>query len=292
MNIFLTGGSGFIGRNIIEQLGARHTIHAPSHAQLELLDADSVRAYMKKLSIDVVIHGAVRPGHRNAIDPSNQLDHNMRMFINIARNNDLFDKMIVLSSGLVYDMRNYQPKMDEAFFDRHVPADDGGFSKYLIAKYAEKAANIIELRIFGIFGKYEDYAIRFISNAICKTLFDLPITIRQNRKFDYLYIADLMPILEHCMLNHLRYPACNVTPDHSIELRTLAERVLVLSGKDLPICIAHEGLGPEYSGSNLRLRSEIPSVSFTPIETSIAALYQWYNDNRQKIRKDVLLHDK
>ena len=62
----------------------------------------------------------------------------------------------------------------------------------------------MELRLFGVFGRHEDYAIRFISNAICKTLFDLPITLRQNRTFSYLYVDDLGPIVERC-------PASNAT---------------------------------------------------------------------------------
>lgn len=128
MKIFLTGGSGFIGRNIIEQLGGKYEILAPTHAELELLDAETVSDYLDRNQVDVVLHAAVRPGHRNAKDASNQLDHNCRMFFNLARNSDRFGKMIFLSSGAVYDMRYYQPKMKEEYFDAHVPADEVGFS--------------------------------------------------------------------------------------------------------------------------------------------------------------------
>ena len=89
-----------------------------------------------------------------------------------------------------------QPKMAEEYFGQSIPADEHGFCKYVIGKYIENSTKIIDLRVFGIFGKYEDYAIRFISNAICKAIHDLPITIKQNRKFDYIDIDDLMPILE------------------------------------------------------------------------------------------------
>ena len=103
--------------------------------------------------------------------------------------------------------------------------DEHGFFRYVSAKYIETTSNVTELRIFSIFGKYEDYAIRFISNAICKTLFDLPITIKQNRLFDYLYVDDFVPILDFFIQNKPRYKAYNVTPDHAIELLTLAEKI-------------------------------------------------------------------
>lgn len=292
MRIFVTGGSGFIGKNLVEYLSQKHEVLAPLHKELELLDEDAVQSFFKNNDIDIVVHCAVRPGHRASKDPSLQLYHNTRMFFNIVRNSDRFKKMIVLGSGLTYDIRYYIPKMKEEYFDIHVPTDEGGFSKYIIAKYIEKMDNIVELRIFGIFGKYENYAIRFVSNAICKTLFDLPITIKQNRRFDYIYIDDLMPVIDYFLEKKGKFKCYNVTPDDAIELKVLAEKVLKISGKDLPILIARDGMGQEYSGDNKRLREEIISLSLTPIDNAIQQLYNWYAANKHLLNREVLLYDK
>lgn len=292
MVILITGGSGFIGRNLVEYYSPRCAVLAPRHGELELLDEDAVRNYLRKHAIDVIIHSASLPGHRNAKDTRHLFYKNVRMFFNLVRNADRFGKMIFLSSGAAYDMRHYLPRMKEEYFDSHVPEDEHGFSKYVCAKTIEHLDNIVELRLFGVFGKYEDYAIRFISNAICKTLFDLPITIKQNRRFDYLYIDDLGPVIDHFLENAGKHKCYNVTPDAAIELRTLAEKVRTVSEKDLPILIAQPGMGLEYSGDNDRLKEEIPRLRFTDMDDAIRQLHDWYLAGREKIDRELLLFDK
>ena len=130
------------------------------------------------------------------------------------------------------------------------------------------------------------------ANAVCKAIHDLPVTLRQNKKFDYLYVNDLMPILEHFIENDPPRQAFNITPDTSIELLEIAMIVKEISGKQIDILVAQEGMGVEYSGDNQLLRKEFPTVKFTPIHKSIAALYKWYNDNKSSINKALLLVDK
>lgn len=293
MNILLTGGSGFIGKNIKEAMQEKYKILAPSHKDLNLIDEDQVDKYFSENNVDVVIHSAGKPGHRNYKDPTNIFYANTRMFFNLARNTTHCGKMIVIGSGAVYDQRYYTPKVVEEDYIKHIPSDEHGFSKYVCAKHIENMNNIVELRVFGVFGKYEDYAIRFISNAICKALFDLPITIKQNRKFDYIYVDDLIVILDHYINNKELYKSYNVTPDNSLELYQLAEIVREVSGKsELPILIKNPGMGLEYSGSNTRLRQEINNLVFTDMRNAISELYQWYYSNKNQINQDYLLVDK
>ena len=292
MKLLVTGGSGFIGRNICEQLASKYEIVAPSHNELDIIDSSAVDTFFADKQFDVVIHGAVKPGHRNANDLTNSFYSNARMYYNLARQSHRYQKMIVLGSGAIYDTILNLHKVSEESYRHRLPKDDHGFCKFVCARDIEKVDNVIELRLFGVFGKYEDYAIRFISNAICKTLFDLPITIKQNRKFDYLYIDDLMPILEWFLQKEPTYKAYNVTPDHEVELYTLAEMVREISGRDLPIIVHSGGMGLEYSGDNGRLKAELGELRFTPMKLAVEELYQWYSDNRDKIVKDYLLVDK
>lgn len=218
---------------------------------------------------------------------------NTRMFFNLERYSGQYEKMLVIGSGAIYDNRNYRPKVKEEDWKNNIPIDEHGFCKYVCEKAIEHSRNIYDLRVFGIFGKYEDYAIRFISNAICKSLFDLPITIKQNRNFDYLYIDDLMPILDWFISGTPHYKAYNITPERSISLYELALMVRKISGKlELPILIAQEGLGLEYSGDNQRLRNEYKDLKFTPIKEAVECLYDWYLLHKNELDKNSLLIDK
>jgi UDP-glucose 4-epimerase len=292
VRVLLTGGSGFIGRCIIEQLGEAHEILAPPHAELELTDAGSVAAWLHLHPVDAVIHAAVRPGHRNAADPSRQLEINLRMYANLVRCRDDWGRLLYLSSGAVYGTQKDVVRATEADVGRVVPADQHGFSRYVIAGLARDDERVVELRPFGVFGPHEDYAIRFISNAICKTLFDLPVTLRQDRRFSYLCVDDLMPVLEYFLQGGAAGRAYNVTPGAVDSLRELANLVVAVSGKDLPIHVAREGVGLEYTGDNRRLVEEIPGLGFTPTSDAVERLYEWYAARKEAIVYERLLVDR
>lgn len=292
MRVLVTGSNGFIGRNLVEYLRGRYELLAPKRNELNLLDEESVDTYLKKNPVDVVIHAAGKPGHRNAVDPTGIFYADTRMYFNLMRNRDYFDKLIITGSGAIYDIRNNIQKIKEDNWGIDVPADEHGFFRYVTAHHIEASPGVVDLRLFGVFGKYEDYAIRFISNAICKVLFDLPVTILKNRRFDYLYIDDLMTVVDYFINNQTLCSSYNVTPDTSVDLYTLAEMVRNKSGKDLPIIVRESGMGLEYSGNNRRLRAEIPELVFTPLVDAIERLYVWYDSNIQQIDRNKLLEDR
>jgi UDP-glucose 4-epimerase len=297
MRVLVTGGSGFIGRNLVEHLARTHEVLAPTHAELDLADPGALDRWFLEHEVDVVVHGAVRAGHRNASDPSRQLWTNLRMFHGLMRNAHRFGRLVFLSSGAVYDVAQPLDRVTEEGLGRSLPSDEHGLSKYTIAKYLEAvhrtgAVDVVELRLFGVFGRYEDYAIRFVSNAICKSLLDLPLTLRQNRTFSYLYIDDLGPIVERFLASRHAEAAYNVAPDWTDDLYDLAELVRARSGKDLPIIVGAPGKGLPYCASNERLRREQPDLGFTPVSTAVNGLYDWYATNLAAIDRSALLTDK
>lgn len=290
--VLLTGGSGFIGRNIRESyLSQKYDIIAPSHAEMDVADTASVDKFFAHHYFDVVLHTAVKPGHRAAIDRTNLLYTNVRMFENLERNRDKFGKLINFGSGAIYDVAQNNAGVTETDIYKNMGVDEHSFTKYIVHKQIDNLPNFYDLNIFGIFGKHEDYSIRFISNAICKSLFDMPITLRQNRRFSYLYVDDLMPILEWFIENKPKFKSYNITPDGFVELRDIANYVAKISG-NTDVMVANDGYGLDYYGSNALLRSEISNVSFTPIEQAITQLHNWYSQNKNFLDKQKLVKDR
>ncbi len=290
--ILITGGTGFIGKNIKHSfLSELYDCSFPTRSELDLLNEGSVDSYFKNRDFDVVIHAGCKPGHRNSIDRSNLFYANSKMFFNLEKHKDKYGKFINFGSGAIFDNSKdiTNVKEDDALLSN--PSDEHGFCKYVIQRTISNLPNFIDLNIFGIFGEFEDYSIRFISNAICKKLFGLPITLRQNRRFSYIDVRDLIGLLPKLIEADLMHKSYNVVGDQYVELKELAEFINLNFGEESKVVIAKDGYGLDYYGSNLRLQQEV-GFETTPIENSITRLYNYYLENKEKLNLKELLIDK
>lgn len=276
--ILITGSRGFIGNNLVNNLSEEYELRIPTSKELNLLDDVDTKRYLTDNHFDVIIHSANRNNTRRNTTQYDSLDGNLRMFFNLQRCSKLYGKMIYFGSGAEYDNRHYIPKMKEEYFDQFVPSDPYGFSKYIMSKSCEKDDNIYELCLFGVYGKYEEWERRFISNAICRALKGMDITIQKNVRFDYLWVDDLVEILRWFIENEPNEKRYNVCRGESIDLYSLATIVKRTLGINNPIVVGEDGWKPEYSGNNSRLLKEMGEFQFTSFEKSISILCDYYKD--------------
>lgn len=282
--LLLLGASGFIGRNLSEAFQENYHLLTPTHADLDLLDDKNIQHYLKKHTPDIIIHAAVKGSTRKTKDNPSLLEENLQMFRNLlkARNRQ---KIIFLGSGAEYDKSQDIKQVKEESFGVSVPKDNYGKYKFECSRLIEKEEEIINLRLFGVYGKYEDYETRFISNAICRSLLNLPITIEnQNVFFSYLYIDDLTRIIEYFIKNKGKHKFYNAGGTR-VDLLTLAEEVRKISGKNIKVMVKHQGLGREYTADSSRLLKEMKPFAFTPYKKAIRELYQWYQQHLSEIDK-------
>ncbi|WP_418747584.1 NAD-dependent epimerase/dehydratase family protein [Frisingicoccus sp.] len=283
--ILVLGASGFTGSNICKNLQDKdYEVLAPSSSVLNVLNECELKSYLRQHSVDCVV---------NCLDvrgcPDNYMELRLRMFANLIKYNDLYDKMIYFGSGAEYDRKLSIKNIKEIDFGRRIPEDTYGLCLYLMSEMINSVPNVYNFRLFGIFGENEDWKRRFISNAICKSIYNLPITIRQNRCMDYLDIVDLCKIVEWAIENKPSYNNYNAVSGKGYELKELAEKINAVSGKNLPIYIGSEGMGIEYTASNERLRKEF-NFECTIVDMSIQRLYKWYDLIKNQINKIDLLY--
>lgn len=287
--IFITGGSSFIGRNLKEQLREGYNIIAPSHKELDLLDTKTVNEYFKRNKIDTIVHAALYIGPKKKEFAPDILRKNLIIFFNLIANRKRYKKLIVLGSGAEYNKARPIINVTEEDFGQSIPEDDYGFLKYCISKYVEQIRNVYALRLFAVYGKYEDYTRRFISQAICRTLFNLPIVIKQNVYFDYLFIDDLVKIIEFFIDRKPKYKWYNVGRGEKIDLLTIAKMIKKNMHSQHKIRILHPGWNNEYTCNNARLLSEIKGFQFTDFDQSLKILQDWYTMRKSHIGKEDLV---
>lgn len=292
MNIFITGAHGFVGRNLTEYLTRTtdHTLFTPKSSELDLQNENAVDDYVARNNIEVIIHGANRGGGRDTAEMNDVVHTNLRMFFNIAKQSSKVQKIIHLGSGAEYG--KHKPIVDAAEEDalEALPRDDYGFYKSVCSRYIDRCDNIYNLRIFGAYGKYENYRFKFISNAIVKNLLGLPIEIMQNVFFDYIDIDDMVPMIAYFIENDGKYRTYNISKGEKVDLVTLAQTINDVSDFKSEIIVKNAGLNLEYTSSNARIMGEHPFHLSTHRET-IARLMEYYRAILREIDSDEIRGD-
>lgn len=138
MKILLTGGAGMVGHNILEHPGMQaHTVLAPPRAELDLMNAAAVDAYIESARPDLVIHAAGTVGGigANIAAPVKFLTDNMAIGTNIiigARKAGV-PRLLNIGSSCMYPRNAVNPLREEMVLTGELePTNEG----YALAKIA------------------------------------------------------------------------------------------------------------------------------------------------------------
>ncbi len=266
MKILITGGSGYIGRNLKRLLTNKgHHVFTPSHSEINLMDYKKLDEYLRCNQFDAVIHSASKGGKRNGNDTfENTFIPNITMYENLVgclgwRRTPI----IMFGSGAEYDRRHASKSEYASSILFNWPIDPYGLSKNLITRRAiTYAPNVWILRLFGCFN-YDEDDTRFIKSCITNIKNNKPIIIHQQKIMDFFFLDDIVPVIERIfedILNTQWPDGCkfpknlNLTYPQKQGLVGIAQTITQMMNKpDHEIIIEDNHNGFEYTGSDIEL---------------------------------------
>ena len=262
-NVLFTGGSGFIGRNIVSKLGSLCNLFAPNRTELNLLDQEAVKNYIIENNIQIIIHAANPNPVKNVLDKQDKMfEDSIRVFMNLYAAEPYYERMYTLGSGAEYDKSLDMDMIKEDDYGRSIPKDTYGLIKYNIYQLIEKSNKQYDLRLFAVYGP-TDHESKFITHVINCILRNEDITIRQDCKFDYMQVMDLVGVLEYFINNKPKHKVYNVVSGQVYLLSDIAEMVKKEMNSSSRIVVMSDGLNKAYTADNSRLLEEIGEYKFT-----------------------------
>ena len=278
INILITSTTGFIGKNLLEYFNGLPSINvfALNRSTLDLRLSNDLVAYVKQYKIDFIINTAVS---------LNDFSNNMLITYSLFNASKYCSAVLMLGSGIEYNPKRYIPKMKEDYFDKSAfPSDDNAYhnSKFLSSILLDTLMykNVFNFRLFGVFGKYEDYSRRLISNNIFQYLTKGTLSYNKDISFDYLDVMDLARSL-HCFITkftvprHHTYNICTGIPS---KFSSIMNEIAKFYGADQSIIMRHDPTASnyEYSGNPSRFEDEFNiKILDTSFQQSIESIHNW-----------------
>lgn len=188
--ILITGANGFIGKSLIELLDkSKFEIISKNSKELDITNLDKLSDFFEEnKNIDFVIHTATVGGRWNDPNTPRVFYENTKMFENLILFKNNYKLMIMFGSGA---------ELIDPF-----PLNYYGLAKkYVTEKIKKENLPVINLRLWGCFGKYEKID-RFIKANITRYKNKEPMIIHQDKYMDYFYINDLNKIVDDILKNY------------------------------------------------------------------------------------------
>ena len=266
--ILFTGGTGFIGRNLLPFLKNIYDVSAPSRNELNLTDPDSIEKYFNNHKFDVVIHAAIPNIAFNKDKSETLLKDSLFTFMKLYQQQEKYEKLIYFGSGAEFDKTFPIISISEEEFGKRIPNNDYGLAKYIMTSLARKSEKIYNLRIFGCYGP-TDADFKLITYAVHCCMENKPIVLHQDCVFDYMYVSDIYPVLKYFIENTPKYHDYNICTGNRISILEICKYIQEEMNCNLPIQIEKPGFNNEYTGQNLRICQEILNSKFTPLHEGI-----------------------
>ena len=305
--ILITGGSGMIGKNLIEKLKKyQFKYEAPNSRDLNLLDYSQTIELLKKNKFDIVIHLAALVGgiHANVKNQYKFLINNLEINKNIilASKEAGIKKFINVSSTCVYPRNFIKPISETDLLSGKLEETNEGYalSKIVAMKLCEYISNndndffyktLIPCNMYGRYDNFDPENSHLIAGIIYKIHFakknnqkKVLIWSNGNVKREFLYAGDFADAIIKSLHDFENLPMkinIGVGKDYSIkEYYEIVKEIIGWDGEwDFDLS-KPEGMQRKLSNTSLQKRwGWEPKID---IYTGITKTYEYYKQSINK----------
>ena len=201
LKIAITGASGFVGANLVRYFAVSNEIYALTRnanpwrlskefnlVNFDVKDKQVVRDVIATLKPDVLIHCATYGGYHFETEPRKIIETNIIGSLNIVDASKDVPIVINVGSSSEYGVQN-KPMEEE---DTIAPTTPYAMTKALQTKLFASARNSITLRLFSVYGYYEEKH-RLIPYTVYSAIKkQKPILSSKSNVRDFVFIEDVM----------------------------------------------------------------------------------------------------
>ncbi len=263
--ILLTGANGFIGRSFIENIDISiYDIFALSNEKefngeksqiQEYFSVDISKPFNINIDFDAIIHMAAL----NVTSIQSEIPYDRFRAVNVDGTKNVIDscsykKFIYFSTANLYDKNTNLITEDSSLMPTTHYERSKHEAELLCKEYVEKEKLII-LRPVNITGvKQENRAMvpYFFSKAINNETIE--IFVPENRKIQLLSVNDIIRSIEMIVNKENVYGTFNLTNTDSIEIKTLAEKIVSLSNSKSSVVCTNSNLDCNFEISSQRAK--------------------------------------
>jgi len=302
--VFLTGGAGMVGHNILEHPAAgKYEFFAPDINQLDLFNFEAVKAYIEKTKPDFIIHAAGRVGgiQANMAHPVAFLLENLDMGRNLvwAARQCGVKKIINLGSSCMYPRNAPNPLKEELVLQGELEPTNEGYAlaKTVVSRFCSYISRetpefqyktLIPCNLFGRWDKFSPEhshmipaVIRKLHEVKAKGAKTIDIWGDGTARREFMYAGDVADCIHRAITNFDTMPELmnvGLGGDHSVnDYYHVVAEVVGYTGS-----FTHDLTKPAGMARKLVDTARLNAWGWkakTPLKDGIAAAYEFFKAN-------------
>lgn len=311
LNILITGGTGFIGSNLVHYFHRKGnnvatTVRAQSNLwrvsdlmtdinfyKLDIANREKINEVFKSFKPDVVINTIAYGGYHFETDSLRILNNNFYGTVNLVESyiNSNANLLINTGSSSEYGFKDH-PMSEQDLLDPLGPyaVSKAAATLYSRSRSLESNRKIITVRLFSAYGEFEE-SHRLVPYLIYSSIKSNSAKLNNpNNLRDFIYVKDICDAYEHLMENQDNVSfgeILNLGSGKETKVSEVVHLIEIISGKKLDTEFQYneERVGDKAVHWSADMSKTNDMLKWRPkysLDEGLSTTYSWFKENIEK----------